>query len=116
MDNEKDLEKMDCNGECEGCEGCDDMEDMDNIITLKDEETGDEESFAYVDAFDFKDEKYCVLLTLDEDPEMLIMKEIESENGDISIESLDEAEEDAVYDFYDSLCDEYFDDEDESEG
>mgnify|MGYP003333506060 CR=1 FL=1 len=112
MDNEKDLEKLDCNGECEGCDGCDDMEEL---ITLKDEETGEEFQFAYVDAFDFNNEKYCVLLTMDEEPEMIIFKEVEGENGEINIESLDESEEDAVYDYYDSLCDEYFEDEDDNE-
>ncbi len=111
MDNEKDL-KMDCNGECEGCSGCD---DMDNIITLKDEETGEEFEFAYIDKFDFNNKNYCVLLTMEDDPEMVIFEEIEGEDGEITIASLDEADEDPVYDYYDSLCDEYFDDEDESE-
>ena len=60
--------------------------------------------------------KYAVLLTMDEeDPEMVIFEEIEDADGEITIASLDEADEDAVYDYYDSLCDEYFDDEDESE-
>ena len=51
----------------------------------------------------------------EEDPEMVIFEEIEDADGEITIASLDEADEDAVYDYYDSLCDEYFDDEDESE-
>lgn len=110
---EKKLNPDECNGECEGCAGCDDINE--EIITLRDEETGEEFQFAYIDAFDFEEEKYCVLITLDDDPEMVIFKEIEGENGEISIESLDEAEEDKVYDYYDSLCDEYFEDEDNAE-
>ncbi|MCR5617161.1 MAG: DUF1292 domain-containing protein [Clostridiales bacterium] len=91
-------------------------DDMDNVITLKDEETGEEFEFAYIDNFEFNDKKYCVLLTMDdEDPEMVIFEEIEDENGEITISSLDEKDEDPVYDYYDSLCDEYLDDEDESE-
>ncbi len=91
-------------------------DDMDNVVTLKDEETGEEFQFAYIDNFDFNDKKYAVLLTMDEeDPEMVIFEEIEDADGEITIASLDEADEDAVYDYYDSLCDEYFDDEDESE-
>ena len=91
-------------------------DDMDNVITLKDEETGEEFEFAYIDNFEFNDKKYCVLITMDdEDPEMVIFEEIEDENGEITISSLDEKDEDPVYDYYDSLCDEYLDDEDESE-
>ena len=91
-------------------------DDMDNVITLKDEETGEEFEFAYIDNFEFNDKRYCVLLTMDdEDPEMVIFEEIEDENGEITISSLDEKDEDPVYDYYDSLCDEYLDDEDESE-
>lgn len=109
MDNEKDFE-MDAASE----EFLDD--DMDNVVTLKDEETGEEFEFAYIDNFDFNNKKYAVLLTMDEeDPEMVIFEEIEDADGEITIASLDEADEDAVYDYYDSLCDEYFDDEDESE-
>jgi len=91
-------------------------EDMDNIVKLKDEETGEEFEFAYIDNFEYNDKHYCVLLTVDEEePEMIIFEENEDENGEITISSLEEADEDAVYDYYDSLCDEYLDDEDESE-
>ncbi len=46
---------------------------------------------------------------------MVIMEEIEGENGEILLASIDENIEDEIYDHYDQLCDEYFDDEDESE-
>lgn len=109
MDNEKD---MNLDAELEGDL---DNEEMDNIVQLKDEETGEEFEFAYVDNFEFNDKTYCVLLTLDDDPEMVIFEEIEDEDGEITIASLDEEDEDPVYDYYDSLCDEYFDDEDDSQ-
>ena len=32
-------------------------DDMDNVVTLKDEETGEEFQFAYIDNFDFNDKK-----------------------------------------------------------
>ena len=107
MDNEKDL----------GLENEEILdEEMDNIVTLKDEETGEEFEFAYVDNFEFNSKSYCVLLTLDEEPEMVIFEEFEDENGEITIASLDEADEDPVYDYYDSLCEEEFaDDEDDSQ-
>ena len=106
MDDEKDLE---LNGAIEA-----EDDDMDNVVTLKDEETGEEFEFAYVDNFEYEGKSYCVLLTLEEDPEMVIFRELEDDNGEITIESLDEAEEDPIYDYYDSLCDEYFDDEDDA--
>lgn len=107
-------DEINCDGNCEGCsnENCD---ENDSIITLIDEETGESFEFAYVDSFDFNDKDYCVLLTMNDEPEMVIAEEIEDEKGEISIATLDEEEEKAVYDYYDSLCDEYMEDEDESE-
>ena len=92
-----------------------DDEDMDNVVTLKDEETGEEFEVAYVDNFDFNSKSYCVLLTLEDDPEMVIFEELEDENGEITIASLDEEDEDPVYDYYDSLCEDYLDEEDEDD-
>ena len=89
-----------------------------NIVTLVDEETGEEMEFALVDGFDYKDKSYSVLVTAtdnEEEAEMVIMEEVEGENGEILLASIDEEIEDEIYDYYDQLCDEYFDDEDESE-
>lgn len=94
------------------------MDEEMNIVTLVDEETGEEMEFALVDGFDYKDKSYSVLVTVtdnEEEAEMVIMEEIEGENGEILLASIDENIEDEIYDHYDELCDEYFDDEDESE-
>ncbi len=92
-------------------------EEFDNIIKLIDEETNEEFEMAVIDAFDYKDKKYAVLITTDDEEEadMIIVEEIENEDGSLSIETLDESVADEIYDYYDELCDEYIDDEDESE-
>ena len=94
------------------------MDEEMNIVTLVDEETGEEMEFTLVDGFDYKDKSYSVLVTAtdnEEEAEMVIMEEVEGENGEILLASIDEEIEDEIYDYYDQLCDEYFDDEDESE-
>lgn len=90
----------------------------DNIVILIDEETGEEIRFIYADFFDFEGVTYAVLLTdteKEEDTEMVIMEQV-TEGDEIMLQSLDEDKEDAIYDYYDQLCEESFDDEDESEG
>ena len=82
----------------------------DNIVKLIDEETGEVMELALVDGFDYEDRSFCVLITTDTPEE-----EIEDENGEYMLQSLDEAEEDAIYDYYDELCEESLEDEDESE-
>ncbi|NLX69071.1 MAG: DUF1292 domain-containing protein [Clostridiaceae bacterium] len=108
----------DCGPDCDcGCQSGKSDEDMEeeSIITLVDEETGESFEFAYVDSFEFNDKSYCVLLTMDEEPEMVIAQEVEDENGDITISTLEEEEEDAVFDFYDKLCEESMSDEESEE-
>lgn len=110
--------KLDCDQNCEGCSGCDEIDD--SIITLTDTETGEQFQFEFVDSFDYEDKEYAVLLTLDEDPEMVIAQLIEGEDGDFDILTLDDEEADPIYDYYDSLLDECFEeydseDEDKSE-
>ena len=89
----------------------------DDIITMVNEETGEEIQLRIIDNFDMEDRSFGVFLTLvenEDDAELLILEMI-TEGDDILLESLDESEEDAVYDYYDSLCDEA-EAEDESEG
>jgi hypothetical protein len=91
--------------------GCEEQE----TITMVDAETGEEYQFAVVDGFEFKDQAYCVLVTVDEeDPELVITKVIELDNGEEGLMSLEEAESDEVYAEYDRLCEEA-DVEDEDE-
>lgn len=89
-----------------------------DIVTLVDEETGDEMQFALVDGFEYKERNFAVLLTVEEnedESEMLILEEVEADGGDVMLASLSEEEEDEIYDYYDQLCDEEFDDEDNAE-
>ncbi|MBN1892708.1 MAG: DUF1292 domain-containing protein [Clostridiales bacterium] len=91
--------------------GCEEQE----TITMVDAETGEEYQFAVVDGFEFKDQAYCVLVTVDEeDPELVITKVVELDNGEEGLMSLEEAESDEVYAEYDRLCEEA-DVEDEDE-
>ncbi|MBQ7273935.1 MAG: DUF1292 domain-containing protein [Clostridiales bacterium] len=88
-----------------------------DIITLVNEETGEEVKLRIIDNFDMEDRSFGVFLTLEEnedEAEVVILEMIE-DGDDIMLESLDESEEDAVYDFYDSLCDEAEEEQDGSE-
>ena len=78
-----------------------------DIITLVNEETGEEVQLRIIDNFDMEDRSFGVFLTLveNEDEAEVVILEMIDEGEDIMLESLDESEEDAVYDFYDSLCD-----------
>jgi Protein of unknown function (DUF1292) len=87
------------------------------IITMVDAETGEEYQFSVVDDFEFKDQAYCVLVTIDEDePELVITKVVQLEDGEEGLMSLDEEEADEIYAEYDRLCEEAdFDDEDDTD-
>ncbi|MDI9471118.1 MAG: DUF1292 domain-containing protein [Bacillota bacterium] len=89
------------------------------IITMVDEETGEEFRFMIADDFEFEDQVYCVLVTLEEDPQAVIVRIIELEDGSEGFESLEDSEFDRVSAEYDRLCEEadelatYDDDEDD---
>lgn len=79
----------------------------DDIITLLDEETNEEVKLQIIDNFDMENRSFGVFLTLEEneeDAEIIILEMIE-EGEDLMLQSLDEKEEDKIFDFYDSLCD-----------
>ncbi|MBR5387164.1 MAG: DUF1292 domain-containing protein [Clostridiales bacterium] len=78
-----------------------------DIITMVNEETGEEIELRIIDNFDMEDRTFGVFLTLteDEDEAEIVILEIIEEGEDTLLQSLDESEEDAVYDYYDSLCD-----------
>jgi len=87
------------------------------IITMVDAETGEEYQFAVVDDFEFKNQAYCVLVTVDEEePELVITKVVQLEGDEEGLMSLDEDEADEVYAEYDRLCEEAdIDDEDDAD-
>ena len=111
----------DCDCGHEGCEannteeGCS-CEDH-AIITMVDAESGEEYQFAVVDDFEFKNQAYCVLLTVDEEePELVITKVVQLDDGEEGLMSLDEEESDEIYAEYDRLCEEAeIEDEDEAD-
>ena len=73
-------------------------------ITMSEAETGEEYEFTIVDDFEFNDNSYCVLVTLDdEDPELVITKVVDVD-GEEGLMSLDEDEADEIYAEYDRLC------------
>ena len=87
-------------------------------IQLEDVETGEIIDFIYADKFDLNGKVYAVLLTdaeNEEEIEMVIMEQLEDENGEISLQTIDEDKEDIIYDYYDELCDQLFDEDDEDE-
>ena len=95
-----------------------DNDNRDSIVQLEDNETGEIIEFIYADTFDLNGKTYAVLLTnveKEEDMEMVIMEEYEGEEGEIMLKTIDEDKEDIIYDYYDELCDQLFDDDDEDE-
>jgi len=93
-----------------------DNDERDSIIEIEDSETGEKMEFIYADQFELNGKAYAVLLTneeKEEDTEMIIMEQVEGEDGEIMLQTIDEDKEDIIYDYYDELCDQLFDDEDE---
>lgn len=90
-------------------------------ITMADEETGEEYTFYMADDFEMDGQVYVVLLSVDEDPEAVFAKVVPMEDGNDGFETLDDEEFERVADYYDELCaessedDEDFDDEDEED-
>ena len=112
----------DCDCDDEGC-GCGHDHDHDHdhdhghgVITMTDTETGEEFTFAVADDFAFEDEHYCVLVTVDEteDPEMLITKVVEMDDGSEGLMSLTDEEYDRIYQEYERICEEEEEDEEDA--
>lgn len=92
------------------------------IVVMEDTETGEEYFFEMVDQFEFEDKVYCVLVTTTDDDEeddygeWVITQIVEDpESGEVSLMSLDDDENDRVYEEYDRLLDEYAETEDYEE-
>lgn len=97
------------------------VEEENNIINLIDED-GEEHEFAFVDSFEFEDNKYAVLLPQDEscecdeehdeeccceDAEAIIFRIETDENGeDVLVDIEDDAEFDRITAYLDSLMEE----------
>ncbi|MDI9460570.1 MAG: DUF1292 domain-containing protein [Saccharofermentanales bacterium] len=92
------------------------------IVVMEDTETGEEYFFEMVDQFEFEDKVYCVLVTTTDDDEeddygeWVITQIVEDpESGEVSLVSLDDDENDRVYEEYDRLLDEYAEAEEDYE-
>ena len=97
----------------------DEDDDASEIITMVDEETGEEYKFMIADDFEFEDEVYCVLVTLEEDPQAVIVRVVTLDDESEGFESLEDDEFDRVSAEYDRICEEasrlYEDEDDEDE-
>lgn len=92
--------------------------DNDNIMTLIDEETGTEIKLELVDSFELNGKTYDVFLTIEEkedDSELVFMEEVTQEDGEVIMMSLDEDEEDEVYNAYLDIIESSLDEEDDEE-
>ena len=94
----------------------------DRVIELKDEETGETTKAVVESTFLFNGNTYVVLIIdsdeKDEDGELIqayVIMRFVDKNGEVLLENLPEKEEDVIYDYYDKLCDELYDDDEESE-
>ena len=74
------------------------------LVTMVDQETGEEFEFEIADEFDFDGELYLVLLTTDEDPEAVFVRVVTQEDGTEALESLSDEDFDRVSDEYERLC------------
>ncbi|HHU12217.1 MAG TPA: DUF1292 domain-containing protein [Clostridiaceae bacterium] len=103
----------------ENCDHDHDHEEDSQIIVMVDSETGEEYAFEVVDHFDFEGETYTVLITADEDEdgeaEWIIAKVISEDDGTLGLESLGDADGDRVYEEYERLLAEEYDEEDEED-
>ena len=89
--------------------------DGETTITMMDDE-GNEYEFMIYDEFDYNEETYLLLMTMDEEePELVIVKVVEGEDSVDSLVSIDEDEYDEIYTEYMRICEEEYDDEDEIE-
>lgn len=106
------------NGCGEGC-NCDDHgefnEMSDPVLEIEDPETGETFSFLIADEFELEDDVYYVLVEDNEEAEeYFIVRLEEDEDGEAYVATLEEDEADSIYEAYDLILDEYFEDEDEA--
>ena len=102
-----------CGDDC--CCGHDHSGDDSALVTMVDEETGEEYTFEMVDTIELDGETYCLLATVEEEPEAVFVKVVTMEDGSEGLMSLDDEEFDRVSAAYDSMVDDDEDDEDDDE-
>ena len=103
----------DAGGAC-GC-GHDHDGDDSSLVTMVDEETGEEYTFEMVDSFELEGETYCLLATVEDEPEAVFVKVVTMEDGTEGLMSLDDEEFDRVAEAYDLMIEEDDEEDDEDE-
>lgn len=88
----------------------DDESDEDVMIEIVDPETDEIYQFYLGDEFDYQDDLYYVLVTVDDDPVFVIARVVE-QDGEIYIETLEDEENEEIYEVYDKILEEIFEDE-----
>lgn len=84
--------------------------DEELLIEIVDPETDEVYQFYLGDEFDYQDDLYYVLVTVDDDPVFVIARVVE-QDGEIYIETLEDEENEAIYEVYDKILEETFEDE-----
>lgn len=89
---------------------------FEDVVTVIDEETGKPFDFYIACNFDYKEELYYVLVSLDdEEPVALFAKKLAFPGGEIGFQTVDEDEFDEVAAEYERLCSEMEEDEESEE-
>lgn len=86
------------------------QESDDAIIEIVDPDTDEVYQFYLGDEFDHDGQFYYVLVTIEDDPVYVIARVIE-QDGESYIETLTDEENDELYDVYDKILEEAFEDE-----
>lgn len=107
IEDDNELNGCDCDDiDCEGCDYKDDDLEGETTIVMSDAE-GNEYEFMLYDEFDFKDQTYLLLMTMDDDdPELVIVKVVEDEDEVDTLMSVDDDEYDEVFEEYLRICEE----------
>ncbi len=85
----------------------------DPVIQIVDEETGEAYDFFIGDEFEYEDQLYYALVPAADDEELVyVIARVIEEDGEAYIETLSDEENEEIYDAYDQILEEYFEDED----
>ena len=87
-----------------------DHESDDAIIEIIDPETDEVYEFYLGDEFDYQNELYYVLVTIEDEPVYVIARVVE-QDGESYLETLTDEENEELYDVYDKILEEAFEDE-----
>ncbi|MGB4610459.1 MAG: DUF1292 domain-containing protein [Saccharofermentanales bacterium] len=84
--------------------------DEDAIIEIIDPDTDEIYQFYLGDEFDYQGDLYYVLITVDDDPVYVIARVVE-QDGEVYLETLNDDENEKIYEVYDKILEEIFENE-----